>query len=70
MVIAINKKYQRKVNAFVNWNAKYDVLVNAEKEETTQGHNAYSKACDYFHQLPKREQANIEKHIPTVKGCY
>ncbi|AUR95959.1 hypothetical protein NVP1215B_041 [Vibrio phage 1.215.B._10N.222.54.F7] len=69
-VTAITKKHQKNVNAFVAWNAKYDALVDQDKEETRAGENAYAKALDYWCELPKREQANIAKQIPNVKGCY
>lgn len=69
-VEAINKKHQRTVNVFVRANAKYDTLVNQEKEETAAGYNAYEKALDAWEELPKREQDNICKHIDGVRGSY
>lgn len=67
---AITKKHQKNVNAFVKYNAKYDALVDDGRDETTQAANSYEKALDAWCDLPKREQANIIKLIPNVKGCY
>lgn len=69
-VNAINQKHQRKVTAFIRWNAKYDSLVNEGKDETRAAENAYNKALEYWSELPKREQKNIEKHIEYVKESY
>ena len=69
-VTAINKKYQKNVNAFVRWNAKYDALVDAGKDETQQSETAYEKAFSIYNDLPKRERANINKNVPHVKGTY
>ncbi len=68
--VAINPKYQTKVNAFVRWNEKYDALVDSSKEESKAGDNAYEKAKDNWDLLPKREQANIAKHIEHVQDGY
>lgn len=70
MIQAITKKHQKTVNKFVKFNAKYDALVDAGRDETTAAANSYEKAFDAWCELPKREQANIVKQIPNVKGCY
>lgn len=70
MITAINKTHQKTVNKFVKFNAKYDALVDAGRDETAQAANSYEKALDSWSELPKREQANIVKQIPNVKGCY
>lgn len=69
-VEALNKKNQRKVNTFLRHNAKYDELVNKCMEDSDSAYDAYDKAHDVWCELPKREQQNIAKYIPNVKGCY
>ncbi|HDM8192307.1 TPA: hypothetical protein P0E30_003740 [Vibrio harveyi] len=69
-VKALNKKHQRKVDTFLRHNAKYDDLVNKCMEDSDSAYNAYDKALDVWCELPKREQQNIAKQIPNVKGCY
>lgn len=69
-VTAMNPKHQRKVNAFIKWNAKYDDLVNKCLEDSNSAYNAYDNAQEIWCELPKREQSNIAKQIPHVKGCY
>lgn len=68
---AISKKYQAVVNRFADWNAKYDAIVSETQDEGgNKQQRAYDKASENWHELPKREQANIVKHLPLVKGCY
>jgi hypothetical protein len=68
--VAVNKKYQSTVNRFLAWNFKYDQLVNQELDETRKGEHAYEKAFELYHELTKREQANICKTFNEIKGCY
>jgi hypothetical protein len=70
LIRAINKKYQSKINRFLSWDGKYNDLVNLDLEESRKGENAYDKANDLWLELPKREQNNIFKYVPELKGCY
>ena len=70
MVIAINSKYQSLVRRFIQWDSKYNDLVNYNDandiEDCRKQANAYDKASRAFDELPKREQANIAKAVCTI----
>lgn len=68
---AIHKKYQQTVMLFISWNAKYDAIVDATSDNGGRAQErAYENALAYWERLTKREQANIVKFLPSVKGCY
>ena len=66
VIIAINKKHQAAVNRFISWAAKYDLIVDQTDDSgSLKQERAFDKACDYWNELPKREQKNISKQIET-----
>lgn len=59
---ALNPKHQANVNRFLTWDAKYATIVNETDDcGGPKQEHAYNKASEYFHTLPKREQAKIGK---------
>ena len=71
MIKSINKKHQAIVNRFVKWSLKYDAIVNETGDSgSTKQQNAWDKAAELWVELPKREQANLARQLPNVKGCY
>lgn len=73
-VKAVNEKHQSKVDRFLTWDQKYDqaVIVNNQndRDDCPKQTRAYNKAADLWCGLPKREQQNLIKQIPSLKGCY
>ena len=68
--IAINPKYQKKVDRIMLWNDKYDVLINSiDKADTmkevdkigAKAERAYDRMLDLIQDLPKAEQNQIYK---------
>ena len=68
-ITAINPKYQSMVKRFVKWDKKYNAIVDfnhandLDESNCPKQERAYEKAAEIFHDLPKREQANINKTI-------
>ena len=74
-LIAINKKYQEKVNRALYWLQQYDVLndIRNYAEDNDQGfkikqynkkcENAFNKYLEIVDELPNREKQQIEKSI-------
>ena len=71
---AINPTHQKTVNKFIKLNARYVSIVDAnDVYHSEEGYLpismmnkqgiAYSKAYEVFHDLPKRERANLPKEI-------
>lgn len=67
---AINKKHQAMVNKFMAWNAKYDILVNEDRDCTPRGEFVYDKALSAWESLPKREQKNLMAQDKSLIGSY
>lgn len=70
MITAINKKHQKNVNKFVQWDEKYNAAVDANAandcDTCTKQERAYEKAITLFQELPKREQDNLRKNMDCV----
>jgi len=63
-ITAINKKYQSLINRLCKWDARYNDLIDAlDGDENRHAEQAYDKAACIFVELPKREQANIQRYI-------
>ena len=72
-ITSITPKNQAMVNRAVNWLIKYNDLDNQRNIANSNGdeklynkldrkcENAFDKYLDYMSELPKREQAQIEK---------
>lgn len=73
-VTAINPKYQKTVNRFLNWNQRHDEVVNDnflnDREGSPLQERTYKKAYIYFHDLPKRERVNICKTVKTISESH
>ena len=67
---ALNPKYNSLVKRFLKHNAKYDYYVDTEQDHLRAADMAYTNACDIWDELPKREQANLVKQNPELKGAY
>lgn len=60
-VTAIDSKYQSLVNRFLKADSKYDKIVNeTDNEGGLKQEMAYEVAYELYHQLPKREQENLQ----------
>ena len=79
MTNSVHTKHKLKVNAFVRANLAYDVQVDRNdildgfgcQQETSKQEKAYDKASDLWHELPKREQANLNRtHDGMLTGSY
>ncbi|WGL39686.1 hypothetical protein PG288_6 [Vibrio phage PG288] len=74
IIKSVNPKHQKSVNRFLTWDQKYDQAVNenqqADRDDSPAQSRAYNRAADLWSALPKREQQNIVKHKPALKGCY
>lgn len=63
-ITAINKKYQVRINRFIKADIKYDAIVDSTDDNGgLKQERAYDKAAELFHDLPKREQKNLSKHM-------
>ena len=60
---AVHKKNQSQVNRFIQWDKKYNDLVDRQLDETARGEAAYDKAYTLFNDLPKTEQLNLQKQL-------
>ena len=74
---AITRANQNNVNKAVYWGQKYNVLNDARDRAYDNGNDklykqldrqceaAFNKHLDYMSELPKREQAKVEKFVFT-----
>jgi len=65
-ITALSKKHQKGVNRFIKYDAKYNELVDQEKDCTRPGEKAWDNAMDAWNHLPVVERRNVTSKIDTM----